>query len=133
MGGGPRIKPDAQGQKGNQSKRPAEEATGLSPEHKRVSSPAPTRRERSQEVSKGGAGHAKLAQSKMDSFVSPAGATDKGKGGPGGNASTPPDGSHTDKAAAYPPLPGAPPPPSLEFSFLNPRHVPAPLSASFTT
>ena len=115
MGGGPKFKTNAQGQKGNQSKRSAEEGTGMSPEFKKVNSPAPTRRERSQDVSKGGAGQARLAQSKMDSFVSPAGAaTDKGKGGPGGgNVSTPSNGSHADKAAAFPSLPGAPPPPHL--------------------
>ena len=131
MGGRPRNKPDAQGQKGNQSKRPAEEATGLSPEYKRVSSPAPTRREQSQDVSKGGAGRAKLAQSKMDSFVSPAGATDKEKGGPGGNASTPPDGSHMDKAAAYPPLPGAPPPPISGIQFPEPPSCASPAVSEF--
>ena len=132
MGGGPKVKPNAQGQKGNQSKRSAEEGTGMSPEFKKVNSPAPTRRERSQDVSKGGAGQARLAQSTMDSFVSPAGAAvDKGKGGPGGNESTPPNGSHVDMAAAFPSLPGAPPPPISGIHFPEPPTCASPAVSEF--
>ena len=116
MPGGPtKVKPSAQGQKGNQSKRKKEEeeGTGLSPETKKVNTTAPIRRARSQDLSKGGQAQARLTQSKMDSFVSPDGATvsaDKEKGGSGGSISAPPND-------AFPSLPRAPPPPISEIHF----------------
>ena len=121
MPGGPtKVKPATQGQKGNQAKRSAEEGTGLSPENKKVNTTAPIRRERSQDLSKGGQAQARLAQSKMDSFVSPTGATvsaDKERGGSGGSINAPPNDPHVGKAAAFPSLPSGPPPPISEIHF----------------
>ena len=101
--------------KPNQSKRPAEDGPGFSPEHKRANSPAPGHRARSLEFNSQGAGPSRLAQSTIDSYVSPAGYTsDKGRGGQGGKQSTnlPPAGAQADPSA-FPSLPGAPPPPHL--------------------
>ena len=117
MPSGPtKVKPSAQGQKGNQSKRKKaeeEEGTGFSPETKKVNTAAPIRRARSQDLSKGSQAQARLTQSKMDSFVSPDGGTvsaDKEKGGPGGSTSAPPND-------AFPSLPRASPPPLSETHF----------------
>ena len=115
--------------KPNQSKRPAEDGPGFLPEHKRANSPAPGHRARSLEFNSHGAGPSRLAQSTIDSYVSPAGCTsDKAKGGQGGKQSTnlPPAGAQADPSA-FPSLPGAPPPPisGIKFPELPARTNPA--------